>query len=142
MVEYLKGQLNPNAYQVRMMEFGADLADSYGDLYEIEINKDKKNLEEINRVAAKCIENANLFTSIVYTKDDKEDKFEYVIPMLNNELSVASKLSKWISADARERIDKTKEALDIYKKLDQYIKEYMEFKGITKIEEIENEAMQ
>jgi len=91
-----------------MMEFGADLADSYGDLYDCELAKDKKNLQEINRVAAKCIENANLFTSIVYGKEDKEDKFEYVIPMLNHELSVASKLSKWITADARERIDKTK----------------------------------
>ena len=35
-LEYLQSQLNPNAYQIRMMEFGAELSDIYGDLYEIE----------------------------------------------------------------------------------------------------------
>lgn len=121
-----------------MMEFGADLADAYGDLYELYIAKDIKNMDEINNAAAKCIENANMFTSIVYTKDDPEDKFEYMIPMLNNELSVTSKLSKWFTPDLKERIDKTKEALDIYKKLDKYIKEYMIYKKITTVDEIEN----
>ena len=91
-----------------MMEFGADLADSYGDIYEIEINKDKKSMNRINEIASKCIENANLFTGIVYGKEDKDDKFEYVIPMLNNELSVASKLTKWITPDGKEMIAKTK----------------------------------
>ena len=110
------------------MEFGADLADAYGDVYELHLAKDKKNMNDINDAATKCIENANIFTSIVYPKDDPEDKFEYIIPMLNNELSVTSKLSKWLTADSRERIDKTKQALDIYKKLDKYIKEYMQYK--------------
>jgi hypothetical protein len=43
----------------------------------------------------------------VYTKEDQE-KFEYVVTMLNLELSVASKLTKWLTADGQERIAKTK----------------------------------
>ena len=57
--------------------------------------------------------------------------------MLNLELSNGSKLTKWITADPRERIDKTRQALEIYKKLDQYIKDYMAFKEISSLEEIE-----
>jgi predicted component of type VI protein secretion system len=121
-----------------MMEFGAELADIYGDLYEIEFKKTKKSMENINNVAEKAIKNANVFTSIVYTKDDAE-KFEYLNTMLNLELSVASKLTKWFTADGQERIAKTKEALDIYCKLDKFVQEYMKFKNITSKEEIENE---
>jgi len=45
-----------------MMEFGAELADIYGDLYEIEISKPKKSMEKINSLAVKLINNANAFT--------------------------------------------------------------------------------
>ena len=73
----------------------------------------------------------------MYSKEDPEDKFAYHRTMLNLELSTASKLTKWITPDGRERIDKTKEALDIYKKLNKYIDEYMKWKGISAISEIE-----
>lgn len=129
-IEYLKGQLNPNAYQVRMMEFGAELSDIYGDLYELEILKPKKSMDTINDLASKCIENANTFTGLVYKKDDPADKYEYYNTMLNLELSVASKLTKYITPVPRERISKTKEAWEIYKKLDAYIEEFLKFKGI------------
>ena len=33
-LEFMQKELNPNTYQVRMMEFGAELADIYSDLYE------------------------------------------------------------------------------------------------------------
>ena len=52
------------------MEFGAEIADIYGDLYEIEINKQKKSMDKINDIATKMIKNANAFTSIAYTKED------------------------------------------------------------------------
>jgi hypothetical protein len=121
-----------------MMEFGAELADIYGDLYEIEIKKPKKSMNNINNIAEKAIKNANVFTSIVYTKDDNE-KFEYLNTMLNLELSVASKLTKWLTADGSERIAKTKEALDIYSKLDKFVQDYLKYKGFSSYEEIENE---
>jgi hypothetical protein len=38
-----------------MMEFGAELSDIYGDLYEIEIKKAKKDANSINSIAQKCI---------------------------------------------------------------------------------------
>ena len=120
------------------MEFGAELSEIYGELYEIEIKKPKKSLVNININAEKAIKNANVFTSIVYTKDDNE-KFEYLNPMLNLELSVASKLTKWFTADGSERIAKTKEALDIYCKLDKFVQDYMKYKSFTRLEEIENE---
>merc|ERR550514_188997 len=101
-----------------MMEFGAELSDIYGDLYELELKKPTKSMDSINQLAEKVIENANIFTGIVYKKDDPSDKFEYYTTMLNLELSVASKLTKWITPDPRERIAKTKEAWEIYKKLD------------------------
>jgi hypothetical protein len=112
-----------------MMEFGAELADIYSELYELEIKKTKKSMTNINRLASKCIENSYYFTDIVYKKEDKAEKFEYVSTILNLELSVASKLTKWFTSDAQERIDKTKTALDIYKKLIAFIEEYKEFKG-------------
>ena len=121
-----------------MMEFGAELADIYGDLYEIEIQKPKKSWDKINDIASKLIKNANVFTSIVYTKEDQE-KFEYVVTMLNLELSVASKLTKWLTADGQERIAKTKQALDIYVKLDAFIQQYMKYSNISRIEDIENQ---
>lgn len=116
-----------------MMEFGAELADIYGDLYEFEISKPKKSMEDINRIASKLIENANAFTSLAYTKEDSE-KFEYLTTMLNLELSVASKLTKWFTADGQERITKTKQALLIYQKLHQFVKDYMKYKQIKEIE--------
>jgi len=72
-------------------------------------------MEDINKAATKCIENADVFTSIIYKKDDPSDKFEYFHTMLNLELSKASKLTKWLTPEPKERIDKTKEALDLYK---------------------------
>ena len=120
-----------------MMEFGAEIADIYGDLYEIEINKQKKSMDKINDIATKMIKNANAFTSIAYTKEDQE-KFEYVVTILNLELSVASKLTKWFTADSQERITKTKQALDIYVKLDKFIQDYMKYAKISRIEDIEN----
>ena len=82
-----------------MMEFGAELSDIYGELYELEIKKPTKKMEDINKMASKCIENADVFTSIIYKKEDKEDKFEYFHTMLNLELSKASKLTKWLTAE-------------------------------------------
>jgi len=90
------------------MEFGAELSDIYGDLYELEVQKTKKSAEMMNSTAAKCIENAHIFTSIVYKKDDLADKFEYLTSMLNLELAAASKLTKFITQDLKELIDKTK----------------------------------
>ena len=112
-----------------MMEFSAELADIYSDLYELEIKKTKKSMTNINKLASKCIENSYYFTDIVYKKEDKSEKFEYFGPILNLELSVASKLTKWFTSDAKERIDKTKTALQIYQKLVKFIEEYKEFKG-------------
>ena len=60
------------------MEFGAELADIYSDLYEYELKKPTKNGVELNSVAAKCTQNGNVFTSIVYKKHDDEDKYEYI----------------------------------------------------------------
>ena len=82
------------------MEFGAELADIYSDLYELEIKKPKKSMSNINKIASKCIENSNYFTDIVYKKEDPNEKFEYVTAMLNLELSVASKLTKWYTSEA------------------------------------------
>jgi len=141
-LEHLKAALNPNAYQVRMMEFSAELADAYGDLYEIETRKAKKSLEAINQVAGKCIENVDMFTKLVYPKEDPDDKFEYLASMLNLELSAGSKETKWLTADGRERIEKTKAALDRYKRLHEYIKGYFKFKGIQSAKEIDNEQVQ
>ena len=64
-------------------------------------------MDQLNLMAQKCKDNADIFTSICYGKD-AEEKFEYLNTMLNLELSVASKLTKWITADPRERIDKTR----------------------------------
>ena len=51
LLEHLQKELNPNTYQIRMMEFGAELSDIYGDLYEIEIKKPKKDGNQINNIA-------------------------------------------------------------------------------------------
>lgn len=127
MLEALQSELNPNHYQIRMMEFGAELAEIYGDIYELEWRKKKKNLEAINHAAKKSIENANAFTSIIYKKDDPSEKYEYVASMLNLELGVTSKLTKWVTKDARELIDKTKEAYDIYLRIDKYVEDWMAY---------------
>ena len=97
MLEALQSELNPNHYQIRMMEFGSELSEIYSDLYDLELRKKKKSLEAILAAANKSIENSNTFTSIIYQKDDPNDKFEYVTSMLNLELSVTSKLTKWIT---------------------------------------------
>lgn len=136
MLEALQKELNPNHYQIRMMEFGAELAEIYSDIYELECKKEKKSFQDINAAAQKSIENANAFTSIIYKKDDPSDKFEYATSMLNLELSVTSKLTKWITAEPRERIDKTKQAYDIYLKIDKYVAEWMAFKKYTKVDDI------
>jgi len=93
MLETLQSELNPNHYQIRMMEFGAELADIYSDQYDIEKRKPKKSFEAINLVGKKSIENADRFTSIIYKKDDPADKFEYLTAMLNLELAVCQKLT-------------------------------------------------
>ena len=98
-LEAIKGELNPNAYQVRMMEFGAELSDIYSDLYELELRKPQKSMDRLNEMAQKCKENSDIFTKICYAKDDPAEKFEYLTTMLNLELSSASKLTKWITAD-------------------------------------------
>ena len=53
---------------------------------------------------------------------------------MNLEFIVVDKLTKWITADPKERIDKTKEALDVYKKVEKFILEYLEFKGYKDID--------
>ena len=128
-LEFLQKELNPNAYQIRMLEFAAELADIYSELYELELKKPKKSMSTINRIASKCIENSYFFVDTIYKKEDKSEKFEYAQSILNLELSVASKLTKWMTSDPQERIDKTKIALEIYKKLQVYIEEYKEYKG-------------
>lgn len=111
-----------------MMEFGAELSEIYSDIYDIEWRKKKKSLQAIHAAAKMSIENANSFTTIIYKKDDPADKYEYVPSMLNLELSVTSKLTKWVTNDAQELINKTKEAYDIYLRIDKFIKEWMEYK--------------
>lgn len=118
------------------MEFSAELSEIYGELYEIELKNKKKTMESINHLAKKSIDNGKIFTDIIYEKDDPQDKFEYYKSMLNLELNAGSKLTKWITADAQERIDKTKQALDIYKKLNNYLKEYMKWKEIDDFKDI------
>jgi hypothetical protein len=60
-----------------MLEFAAELADIYSEMYELEIRKPKKSMSNINKVASKCIENSFYFTDIIYKKEDKSEKFEY-----------------------------------------------------------------
>jgi hypothetical protein len=95
-------------------------------------------MTKLNQLASKAIENARSFCNFVYCKEEKEDKFEYFSAVLNLEFIVVDKLTKWVSEDPRERIDKTKEALDTYKKLERFINEFMEFKKFSSVEEIEN----
>ena len=47
MLEELQKELNPNHYQVRQMEFAAELADTYSEVYEASLGK-KKSADEIN----------------------------------------------------------------------------------------------
>uniref|UniRef100_A0A7S3CST0 KIF-binding protein n=1 Tax=Strombidium rassoulzadegani TaxID=1082188 RepID=A0A7S3CST0_9SPIT len=141
MLEFLKSELNPNAYQVRLMEFGAELSEIYGELYEIELRKPRKAAVRLNELAAKSMENAALFTQPVYARPEDADRFDYFPTVLNLELSGASKLTKWITADPRERIAKTKDALDIYLKLQLYVKDYFKFKGISGEAEVEDEQV-
>ena len=98
-------------------------------------------MDDILRAAKKSIENSNVFTSIIYQKDDPSDKFEYATSMLNLELSVTSKLTKWWTADLRERIDKTKQAYDIYQRIDKYVKEWMAYKKYSSPEDIPEEPI-
>ena len=103
-LEALQGQLNPQAYEVRMLEFAAELAEVYSDLYELCLKKPKKTIKEINALAEKSIKNSTFFTTAIHAKDDPADKFEYFQSMLNLELGVASKLTKWFTSDPQERI--------------------------------------
>lgn len=91
----------------------------------------------MNRLAQKSIENGRYFCDIIYKKDVPDDKFAYHQAMLNLELSTGSKLTKWITADPKERIEKTTQALEIYKKLNKYIEEYMAFKEVKNLDDIE-----
>lgn len=91
-----------------MMEFGAELSDAYSDLYEYELKKEKKSAEKLNEYALKSIKNGDVFTGIVYKKEDQSDKFEYVQTMLNLELNKASKLSKLIVFEDQQRVDLVK----------------------------------
>lgn len=124
-----------------MLEFGAELSDIYGELFELELKKKQKSMEKLNKLALKSIENGNVFTSIIYKKDDPSEKFEYVQSMINLELSAGSKLTKYITADVKERLQKTKEALDKYNELNAYIQEYFKFKKINSVSEVESEQM-
>jgi len=124
-----------------MLEFGAELSDIYGELFELELKKKQKSMEKLNKLALKSIENGNVFTSIIYKKDDPSEKFEYVQSMINLELSAGSKLTKYITADVKERLQKTKEALDKYNELNAYIQEYFKFKKINTVSEVESEQM-
>ena len=110
LLEPLQTELNPNTYQVRMMEFGAELSDIYGDLYELEVANPKKSMQKLNLYALKSIENGTVFTCLVYPKDDPADKFEYVQTMLNLELNAGSKLTKLITADPKKRVSNTHKA--------------------------------
>jgi len=84
-----------------MLEFGAELSDIYGELYELELKKKQKSMEKLNSHALKSIQNGNIFTSIIYKKDDPSEKFEYVTTMLNLELNAGSKLTKFITSDPK-----------------------------------------
>ena len=44
LLEHLQRELNPNTYQVRMLEFGAELSDIYGELYELELTRPQKSM--------------------------------------------------------------------------------------------------
>jgi len=140
-LEYLQSELNPNTYQVRMMEFGAELSEIYGELYELEINKKTKTMDRLNHLSDKSIENGDVFLKIVYPKEDPDDKFEYVQAMINLELNAGSKLTKYITAEPRDRVGKTKEALDRYTKLDKYIQQYYSWKKIKGVDEVESKQM-
>ena len=59
--------------------------------------------------------------------------------MLNLELSVCAKCTKWVTAEARERLDRTKEAWDRYKKMNVFIDEWMKFKGYDNVDAIPKE---
>ena len=59
----------------------------------------------MNHLAAKCIENGNAFCSIVYKKEDADDKFEYIQTMINLELSSASKMTKYVTNDMKDVIN-------------------------------------
>jgi hypothetical protein len=119
------------------MEFAHELADIYGDLYEEEVSKAKKSGTQIRNFASKAIENARFFTQAIYSKEDLEDKFDYFSAVLNLEFIVVDKLTKWYTKDGRERIDKTKEALDEYRKMARFIDEYKKFKGLKEDADIE-----
>jgi hypothetical protein len=97
-------------------------------------------MEKLNEYSTKLIKNSNEFTKVVYTKEDLE-KYEYVTTMLNLELNVASKLTKWFTSDGKDRIAKTKQALDIYVKLDKYIQGFYKFKGFKGVDDVENEQV-
>ena len=40
-LEFLKGEINHNTYQVRLMEFGAELCEIYADIFDYENKKQK-----------------------------------------------------------------------------------------------------
>lgn len=61
--------------------------------------------------------------------------------MLNLELNAGSKLTKWPTTDGRERVAMTKQAYDRYLRLSKYIQEYMAYKGMKSVNEIENPQM-
>ena len=122
-----------------MLEFGAELSDIYAEVYELELQREKKNLKKLNQLAMKSIQNGSVFTDIIYKKDDPEEKFEYIQTMLNLELNTGSKLTKYITADPRERVLLTKQALDRYKLIHAYIKEYMAYKKFSSLDQVESD---
>ena len=78
---------------------------------------------------------------IIYAKkDDPDVQFEYIQTMINLELSAGSKLTKFITQDGRVLIQKTKEALDRYKRVWVFIQEYLKYKKI-KEEDLEKNQM-
>lgn len=61
--------------------------------------------------------------------------------MINLELSSASKMTKYVTTDFKELISRTKQALDVYTKLNTFIEGYLKYKKIEKLEDLENEQM-
>lgn len=55
LLEHMQGELSPTAYQVRMLEFGAELSDIYSDMYELELQKKAPNPKKIILYGQKTI---------------------------------------------------------------------------------------
>ena len=142
LLEHLQKELSPTAYQVRMLEFGAELSDIYSDIYELELQKKTPNFKKIIQYGQKSIQNGDVFLSIIYAKEDPQEKFEYVQTMLNLELNAGSKLTKQPTNEPRERLELTKQAYDRYLRINKYVQEYLAYKQLKSVSDIDNQQMQ